>query len=378
MKVGFNCRYLERPVWTGTEQYLFNLLMGLDGLAEGPSRCLFGLNKKILGQKLKLSPARSQLEIITPARWPGGEVGRFAWDLGKVGSMANRYEADVFHGTSFTLPFGLKMPSAVTFFDLAFLRHPGFYSLKENIYLRWVTRQAAIAARAVITISEFSKTEMVSMLGIDPQKIFAIPLGVSDPSREQAAAPDDLMDRYGLKKPYLATISTVTPRKNMKVLFRAMKIMEQRNKSVPKLCVIGRDGFGAVAIKKQCQQLGLDHSVVFTGPVTPGDMAGLMANALCALVPSRYEGFGLPVLEAMAAGVPVVAANASALPEVVGQAGLLADPEDPSDWARKINLLQDDPGLAQQLRQGGGERAKFFTWHNTALKTYQVYEGIKS
>ncbi|MBI5804755.1 glycosyltransferase family 4 protein [candidate division TA06 bacterium] len=378
MKVGFNCRYLERPVWTGTEQYLFNLLRGLDGLDEGPFKYLFGLNKNILEQKLILSSGRSQLETITPVGWPGGEVGRFGWDLRGVGSMANRYETDVFHGTSFTLPFGLKMPSAVTFFDLAFLRHPGFYSLKENIYLRWVTQQAAKTARAVITISEFSKEEIVSLLGIDPQKIFAIPLGVSSCSQVPAAKADDVLARYGLKKPYLITVSTVTARKNLKVLFQAMKIMRQKGRSGLKLCIIGRDGFGAAAIKEQCLKLGLGSSVIFAGPVPQEDLAALMVSALGALVPSRYEGFGLPVLEAMAAGVPVVAANASALPEVVGTAGLLADPEDPSDWVVKITSLLDEPSLAQKLRQRGRERAKDFTWRNTAFKTYQVYEKIIS
>lgn len=378
MKVGYNCRYLERPVWTGTEQYLFNLLLGLDGLEAGPFQCLFGLNKNILEQRLKLSPGRYQLETPTSAGWPGGEAGRFVWDLRGVGSMANRYEADVFHGTSFSLPFGLKMPSVVTFFDLAFLRHPGFYSLKENIFLRWVTRQAAQKARAVITISEFSKNEMVSLLGIEPQKIFAIPLGVSSCSQGQSVNPEGLMAKYGLNKPYQITVSTVTVRKNLEVLFRAMKIMGQKNSSRLQLCVVGRDGFGAAEIKKQCLRLGLGSSVVFTGPVPQDDLAFLTANACCALVPSRYEGFGLPVLEAMAAGVPVVAANASALPEVTGAAGLLADPGEPSDWADKMTLLLEDNGLAQKLKHSGRERAKAFTWHNTALKTYQIYEGIKS
>ncbi|HAY22895.1 MAG TPA: hypothetical protein DCY27_12195 [Desulfobacterales bacterium] len=377
MKVGFNCRYLERPVWTGTEQYLFNLVQGLERLADGPDKILFGMNRSVLEQKLRPSMGRSALVIKSPPCCQDNQAGRFAWDLQTVGKMANRHKVDVFHGTSFTLPNSLKMPAAVTFFDLAFLRHPGFYSLKENIYLRWIIRRSAKKARAIITISEFSKKEMVSLLRLDPHKIYAIPLGVSNILQSPIVSRDNITSKYGLKKPYLITVSTVTARKNLKVLLEAVKRLKPTKGSGITLCIAGRDGFGAGEIKKHCLMLGLESRVIFTGPVPQADMGDLVANAVCSLVPSRYEGFGLPVLEAMAAGVPVIAANSSALPEVVGQAGLLADPDDPDDWAFKITSLLDDPGLGQKLRQIGRERAKTFTWHNTALRTHRVYEKIK-
>ncbi len=377
MKVGYNCRYLERPVWTGTEQYLYNLLQGLESLADGPDKILFGMNKSVLEQKMRPALGRSTLVTKPPSCCQDNQVGRFVWDLQAVGKMADRHKVDVFHGTAFTLPRNLDMPAAVTFFDLAFLRHPGFYSLKENLYLRWIISRSAKTASAIITISEFSKKEMVSLLGLDPQKIFAIPLGVSNNPQISEDSRDDVIIRYGIKKPYLITVSTVTARKNLKMLLQAVTKLKQLKGSGITLCIAGRDGFGAGEIKKHCLMLGLGSRVIFTGPVPQADLEVLVANAACSLAPSRYEGFGLPVLEAMAAGVPVIAADSSALPEVVGQAGLLAHPDNPDDWAFKISSLLDDPGLGQRLRQSGRERAKTFTWHNTALRTQQVYENIK-
>jgi glycosyltransferase involved in cell wall biosynthesis len=378
MKVGFNCRYLERESWTGTEQYLFNLLRGLDNLAGGPDMDLFGTNSKSLEKKLH--PALSHA-VVWPRRTPAyqrNEPGRLWWDLNTAGQMANRVGVEVFHGTSFSLPQGLKMPAVVTFFDLAFLRHSDFYSWKENIYLRWMIRRSASVAKAIITISEFSKSEIVSLLDIDPARVHAIPLGVSETVSVSKEEQEEILTRYGLKSPYLLTVSTVTARKNLKMLLDALKLLSDKHGSSPVLCIAGRDGFGAESIKKHCHELGLGKNVVFTGSMPKKDLDALQAGAAVALVPSKYEGFGLPVLEAMAAGIPVIAANASALPEVAGTAGLLADPDNPAEWAGKMAEILNDSGLRDKLKNEGYKRAGTFSWQTTATRTCEVYERISA
>jgi alpha-1,3-rhamnosyl/mannosyltransferase len=304
-------------------------------------------------------------------------MDRLWWDVDEVGRAANKAAVDIFHGTSFLVPRGLNMPAVVTFFDLAFLRHPGFYSLKENIYLRLVIRHSVKSARAVITISEFSKQEICSLMNVESSKIWAIPLGVRDINKASRVSAEALLKRYDLKEPYLITVSTVTTRKNLEVLFSALKSLGKGERKNIKLCIAGREGFGAEAIKKKCSDLSLNNKVIFTGPIPQQELDMLLSRASIALVPSKYEGFGLPVLEAMGAGVPVIAADSSALPEVVGQAGLLVDPDRPEEWAEKITAVLDEGNLRDKMIREGLERVENFSWDTTAAKTKEVYERIR-
>jgi glycosyltransferase involved in cell wall biosynthesis len=250
--------------------------------------------------------------------------------------------------------------NAVVIHDAAALRHPEAYSPAYAAYQRRLLPALARRARVLITVSEFARGELVELLGAAPERIAVIPEGVDE--RFFAAGWDArLQARYGLsERAYVLSVGTVSERKNLAVLERAAAALRDRGIA---LVLAGSDRGYLRGASGALQRLGY---------VPDEDLPAVYAGALAVVVPSRYEGFGLPCLEAMAAGVPVVAAAAGALPETVGEAGLLVEPDRPEDFATALRELATDASLRANLVDAGRLRAARFTWSATAALTDAV------
>jgi glycosyltransferase involved in cell wall biosynthesis len=251
---------------------------------------------------------------------------------------------DVLHCPTFRGPVHSSVPVVVTVHDLAVLRHPGTFNLWTRRYSRLAVPRVARSARLVIAVSEFTRRELVELLRVAEEKIRVIPNAVGEPfSPEGRAAEGD----------YVLAVGTLEPRKNLAAA------QEAARRIGVELRVAGAKGWGGV------------EADGWLGRVSDERLAELYRGARCLVYPSLYEGFGIPVLEAMACGTPVVTSAGGATEEVAGGAAVLVDPLDPGSIAEGI---EQAAGRREELRARGLERASAFTWERVAAETWKVYE----
>jgi glycosyltransferase involved in cell wall biosynthesis len=288
---------------------------------------------------------------------------------------------DVFHGLDQSgIPLFVKMGKyIVTIHDVIPLILPWAFPLRHRLVLATAFARIRRQADMVIVPSAAAAEDVVRYLRVDRERIKVIPMGCDarfQPIGDAAPAPR-LRRRYGLPERYILFVGTLEPRKNLKTLLQAFALLlDEKPQDDPKLVVAGGKGWGHVGMLETTQALGLRDHVLFTGFVDDDDLPGLYRGASLFVYPSLYEGFGLPVLEAMACGVPVITSNRSSLPEVAGDAALLVDPSQPEALAAAMASILNDGELRQALRSKGLIRAQEFTWDAVAQKTLAVYRAV--
>jgi glycosyltransferase involved in cell wall biosynthesis len=276
-----------------------------------------------------------------------------------------RARADLFHATSFSVPLLWPGRLVATLHDANHLAMPEHYGPGRVAYYRLVVGPRARFARALITDSEFSRRELARYLRVRPERMQVIPLGI-DPrfSGADAAAVARAREVLGLPPRYFVAVGNEKPHKNLRLL---AKISDQLPAPVALLA-----GEGAKA------RLGFGSGAVELPSISDEALAAVLSGAVALLLPGTYEGFGLPALEAMAAGCPVLAANAGSLPEVVGAAGVLLPPDGAEAWLEAARRLASDPAERGRLIELGRERAARYRWEDCARRTLAVYQRALS
>lgn len=307
---------------------------------------------------------KGEVETIKPARSLYGIAGHF-WEQA---ILPRRLGKRLLWSPANTGPLTVKH-QVLTIHDAATLNHPEWFESKFAIWYRWMLPRLARRVRCLITVSEFSKRRLVANTGIDESRVKVIPNGVNE--RFYRRCDDDIQKvRKRLRIPtaqYLLCVGSIEPRKNIARLLEAWKCCAHRIPAEVGLVIAGQRGQGHIfAGTTLNEKLPRVHC---TGFVNDADLPDLYSGALAMVYPSIYEGFGLPVLEAMAAGTAVIAGKVTALPELIGDAGILVDPYDPTAIARAIELIVLDDSLREQLRQRGIERSRQFTWQQAAAST---------
>lgn len=307
---------------------------------------------------------------------------------------------DVLFVPAHVLPLVHPRRSVVTVHDLGYRHEPQAHRPLDRLYLELSTRYNARAASHVIADSAATKRDLVQLYGTDPQRITVIPLGLDELFQPvtDAARLAAVRAKYGIPGDYLLYVGTLQPRKNLVRLIEAwgrvigdwrLEIgdceIANRQSQIANwtLVIAGKRGWLYEEIFATVRRLGLEGRVLFPGYVPEEDLPALLSGATAFVLPSLYEGFGLPVLEAMACGTPVIAATTSSLPEVVGDAGLLVDPLDSEALAAALQrvLTDADPStplrasLRAELRQQGLARARLFSWPRCARETLAVLEA---
>ena len=266
-----------------------------------------------------------------------------------------------------TGPLGVSN-QVVTIHDLIPLEHPEWFKSSFSAWYRFLLPRLSNRAMHIITISEFSKERISTILGILPEKITIVPEGVGDEFRqENSKRIMDVQQKYNIPQKYLLVVSSLEPRKNLKRLLESWEIIYQRYQDI-ELAIVGISRYSPrdVGFSK------LPKGVNLIGYVDDIDLPAVYSGAIALIFPSIYEGFGLPVLEAMACGTPVIASNTSSLPEVIGDAGLLFDPFEIDDITSSIEKFLHDGELREDLREKGFKQATKFSWDTTAERVWAV------
>ena len=285
--------------------------------------------------------------------------------------------ADVFHFCNFLRPPLRRGRSVVTIFDMSFERFPQFAEAKNLRNLRRGIRQTAAKADAIITISDFSACEIAEFLPESRGKLFPIPLGISPdfaPASPETVA--SLREKAGLERPYILAVGTIEPRKNLKFLVDVFECLAADSATEGlDLVIAGAPGWRCDDILARFETSPRASRIHYMRYVPDGQLAALYTGAAVLAVPSHYEGFGFPPLEAMACGTPVVSSAGGSLPEVLGDAALVVPDFDPDAWRTALGRAANDAGLRAKLRPAGIARAATFRWEKTAAETWRVYRG---
>ena len=288
-----------------------------------------------------------------------------------------RNPVDVLH-VQFTAPPIPPCPVVVTIHDLSFEHLPETFKRRSRAQLRLTVRRSARKAAEILTISEYSRRAIIETYHVDPERVAVTPLAAPAHFAPVGDETELLRIRqtYGIERDYILTLGSIQPRKNLARLIRAFGMLRDRDlkKQAPQLVIAGKRGWLYDETLRVAGEHEAGRDIVFTGYVREGDLPALYSGAACFAYPSYYEGFGLPVVEAMQCGTPVVAGNQTSLPEVVGDGGVLVDPFSERELAEAIARIIDNPDYRAELRVKGLERAKAFSWTTTARLTLQAYQ----
>lgn len=343
----------------GTWVYTRNLLQGLSGRRVS----------RVDREERQLEGLEGIPAIVLPG---GGRLAKFTWPNRQLPEGGQRAGLDLVHVTT---PYGsfrrTTFKKVITICDVTPLLFPEAHGRMNVWHHRFVLPAILRECDHLITISEASKRDIVRFYRVPEEKVTVTLLAADHCFRPPVSLPEKLP----VEKPYILNVGTLEPRKNLPCLLRAYAAA--RKKGLPhRLVVTGARGWGASPLASLVEELRLNDDVSFTGFIPDHEMPGLYAGAEFFVYPSLYEGFGLPVLEAMASGTPVITSNVSSLPEVAGDAALLVDPRSVEELCTAMLKLAGNRELLGATRARGLAQAASFSWERTARETWEIYEKL--
>jgi len=355
---------------------------------------LTGIGRFLQGLLGEIARSRPDLETIAlaglrtpvPVTAPHFRIRRLPprptlyWDQVLLPRALRQVGATMYFSPYYKAPLAAPCPTVVTIHDLIPLRFPAYARGAWRLYAAVFRMWAALLARratAVITDSEHSKMELLAVLGLASERVHVIPIGVGEEFRPDC--PPEVVagaaDRYGIRGPYLLAVGNFLPHKNLSRLVEAYGVLPATLREGVRLVLAGTPGGHGPARPVDPAALARP-GVVLPGFIAPEELPALYAGAIALVCPSLAEGFGLPVLEAMACGTPVVCARAGALPEVAGEAVLYVDPSDVTSIAAGLDRILEDETLRRVLSSRGLARARLFDARKTTARLVDLLEGI--
>lgn len=358
-KVGINLLWMVPGVVGGSETYMARLL---SGLAERPTA--FDYTIFALPQFADAHPGLAKTFKMAYAPVTGQfKSFRVAGENSWLAAQCRRRNINLVHHAGGIVPMIRSARPVLTIHDLQYLYYPEYFTRAKLTYLKTMVPRSAEAARLILTPSEFSRRTVIERLNIDPAIVIVVPHGISP--REGAADGGEVRAKYGIEGRFFLYPAITYPHKNHLVLLEAMAHVVRRHGDAT-LVLTGGKGSFETRLGAEIKTLGIERNVKRLGYIPSDDLNALYAEAVALTFPSRFEGFGAPVLEAMARACPVVAADATALPEVVQNAGCLVSPDNAEQWAEAMNELLDNEDQRQAFAAAGLERARRFTWDRAA------------
>ena len=366
------------------------LRIGWDNSLARRSRTGTGVYATQLIRELSALP-EVQLEVLNGWELAEGASGiaaravrglaRLAWSHWTLPRIIRKHHFDVLHGPAFVVPYPCACPSVVTVHDVSFRLFPEYFERRWLLYLTSMLPKMLRSVSAVITVSQHAKADLLRFFDIPPEKVRVVYNGIDHARFNPGAKLEPAwMASAGLRRGYVLHVGEISDRKNICTLLHAIhRLRTQGTWHERQLVLAGPETpgmTGAREVHETIRKLGLADLVVVLGRVDHEHVPGLYSSASLLVMPSLYEGFGLPVVESMAVGTPVVASNVSSLPEIAGDAAILVPPKDQHALAEAIHQVISKPNLAAELKARGLVQAKQFDWRRAATETLEVYRSV--
>ena len=281
---------------------------------------------------------------------------------------------DVFFSPAHYIPRFSTIPTVVTIHDLSFLYYPADFLKKDLYKLKNWTKQSIKKSKKIIAVSQSTKNDIIKFYDVSENKIKVIYNGFEKKISKNKT--DHKLINKLQKQPYILYVGTIQPRKNIATLLDSFSQFIKENSKF-KLVIAGKKGWLYENIFNKINNLKLDRKVLFTDFVSDSTLQELYKNAFCLVLPSFYEGFGIPILEAMDKGCPVISSDKSSLPEIGGDAALYFDPRDSDQLVSQLNNLKNHPDLRNTLITHGKQRVKLFSWQKCAIETLKLLKEIQ-
>lgn len=373
MLIGIDATSANKKERTGVEWYAYHLISELKKIDLGEHQVVL-YSRKPLVDDLSPLPEGWRSQVL---RWslPGWNTIRLAWEM-------LRAAPEVLFVPGYKIPWVHPKRSIVTIHDLGADRIPDLYEPKERARLKKSTKQSVARASQIITVSEFSKNELVDVHQVPREKIRFTPLAADTTvfTKVDQASMRRVREKYRLGKHYFFHVGRLEAKKNVATLIRAFEIFK-RNRGVGdawQLVLAGQPGFKyQTEIKPYLEQSPVKDSIRELGYVPQADLPAMLCGASAYLFPSWYEGFGIPAVEAMACATPLIASAIPPLKEVAGPAAVYVAPNDPEEWAHQMGRLANEPDHRAMLIEAGEVRAQDYSWSETAKKTWQALTSEK-
>lgn len=374
-RLGVNLLWLVPGVVGGSEDYTTRTLMGLDQLAPADLEVtLFALRPFLTAHPELVE----RFETVTLPLTGRDKPVRVAAESSWLALQGRRHDLALMHHAGGIMPALRGLPGVLTVHDVQPLVHPEHFGPAKRTFSRVAVPRSIRAARLVLTPSEYSRETIIDLMEIEPDRVRVVPHGIPDPSPDPGETADrQRLDALGVRAPFLLYPAITYPHKNHETLLRAFAVLKERHGDL-ELVLTGGTGPEEARLTALADELGVGEAVHRLGRIARPDLDACIRRAAVLTFPSRYEGFGIPVLEAMAAGCPVVAADATAVPEVVDDAGLLVDPDDVEAWADAVTRVLGDAGLRARLATAGVERSHRFRQLDAARALADAYrDGLE-
>jgi glycosyltransferase involved in cell wall biosynthesis len=354
----------------GISWYINNLLQNLAQVAPDMQFTAFLHDQAFRNQAMRLQFSRwsTHRPII-----------RILWEQLIQPYALYRTKTDLLHAMAFVAPVIVPCPFVVTVYDLSFLRFPETFRPFNRWYLKQFTTHSVNRARAVIAISESTRQDVINLLGKPAAQVHTIYCGVDDNFRPLPATEVERFKiKRGLPDEFILYLGTLEPRKNIAGLIRAYAAWRSKDPTAPHLVIAGGKGWYYEEIFALVEIFNMADAIHFPGYIPQPELPLWYNAATLFAYPSHFEGFGLPVLEAMACGTPVITSNVSSLPEVVGTAGELVDPTDSDSITNALVRVMTDADMRASMSRMGMIQSANFNWHTTARETADIYRNVIS
>lgn len=298
--------------------------------------------------------------------------GKKLWTLGALNKAVNKDHLDLFFNPTHYSPLFLNCPQVISILDVSYIYFPELFNKNDLYKLAIWGKYSVKKAAHIITISKSSKDDIMKEYKVSEAKISVIPVGIKDIDIKQMTK-KELFEHYKLQNPYVLYVGTLQPRKN---LVRLIEAFSKLKKSNIDLVIVGKKGWQFEEILSAPEKYCVLDRVHFLHSVSNAELPAFYEHAECFVLPSLYEGFGLPILEAMKYGCPVVTSNISSMPEAGGDAAEYFDPTDVSDMAMVIDKVVSDKILQEKMIKKGSDHLKNFSWDKSAEKVIEIFESL--
>lgn len=369
MNIGFDVR-LSFPRPSGVGRYAVTLLRNL-AVRYGEHEFFAFSNYRAPSEIVKF------LQVLKIKDCTGPALKVITWEQCVLPFLTRRHHIDLYHNTTTSAcPALMRIPQVVTVHDLAWWKWPDLVTKPVRNYLKHFFPSVIKRSRVIIAVSETTRQDLFEMIGREDERVLVIPEGVGE--EFSPASPEKISrtkNRYGIERPYLLYVGAIEPRKDIPTLIQAFNRVASKDRGIL-LVLAGGQGWLNQDVEKLLASSPVRDNILTIGYVAEGDLPALYSGAEAFVMPSRYEGFGLPILEAMACGCPVVCSDGGALSEVAGKAAMIFPSGDSDACAERIARLRESPTERLRYLSQGFERTKLFSWQKSADLTFQIYNDV--